>query len=527
MAASSTGRGLVENWKCLLACTLVSMSPFQYGIDFGAIGGLQAMKGFLMVFGNPDPTTPIGYNISPGRQQLISSLMTLGAFVSSSSAGVFAAYLGRRQCLWLASLLCIVSNVIMMTTTNLAGLYAGRLLIGLANGWYMTFSQLYIQESTPARYRGLMISVFQCWTSLGSLVGTVIDNATADIPNRNSYLIPLGTIYIVPVLMSIGLFFIPESPRWLALMERDELALKSLTWMRPRGDGVQEELDEIRAAIAAEKDVKKDASFMDVWRDPVDRRRTLLAVAAISIQAASGAMFIIAYGTYFFLMAGITDAFRMSCILTAIGVIAIIANSCVISKIGRRRVFLMVGMSICGISQFIIAAVYRGDPRGAATGKVLVGFTVIYIAGYNGMVATYAWLSGGEIPSQRLRSYTFGLASAVGFAGAWLATFTAPYFINPEALNWGPEYGWIWGPSCFVTVIWIYFFLPEIKNRTLEEIDEMFEVKPPLPARKFRKYVCTGHRTGGGGEEKVVIEQKEKEEKKDGAVMTENIKAGR
>jgi hypothetical protein len=53
------------------------------------------------------------------------------------------------------------------------------------------------------------------------------------------------------------------------------------------------------------------------------------------------------------------------------------------------------------------------------------------------MVATYAWLCGGEFPSQRLRSYTFGLASSVGFLGAWLATFTAPYFINPDALNWG------------------------------------------------------------------------------------------
>lgn len=73
--------------------------------------------------------------------------------------------------------------------------------------------------------------------------------------------------------------------------------------------------------------------------------------------------------------------------------------------------------------------------------QVIVGMSVVYICGYNGMVATYAWLAGGEIPSQRLRSYTFGLAAAVGFAGAWLATFTAPYFINPDALNWGPEYG--------------------------------------------------------------------------------------
>lgn len=73
--------------------------------------------------------------------------------------------------------------------------------------------------------------------------------------------------------------------------------------------------------------------------------------------------------------------------------------------------------------------------------QVIVGLSIVYICGYNGMIAAYAWLSGGEIPSQRLRSYTFGVAAAVGFAGAWLATFTAPYFINPDALNWGPEYG--------------------------------------------------------------------------------------
>lgn len=89
------------------------------------------------------------------------------------------------------------------------------------------------------------------------------------------------------------------------------------------------------------------------------------------------------------------------------------------------------------------------------------------------MIATYAWLSGGELPTQRLRSYTFGLAAAVGFFGAWLTTFTAPYFINPASLDWGPRYGYIWFPSCIVSAAWVYFFLPEVKGRTLEEIDEM------------------------------------------------------
>jgi hypothetical protein len=89
------------------------------------------------------------------------------------------------------------------------------------------------------------------------------------------------------------------------------------------------------------------------------------------------------------------------------------------------------------------------------------------------MIAAYSWLVAGEIPSQRLRSHTFGIAAAIGFLGAWLITFTAPYFINPSALNWGPRYGYIWFPSCIVTAVWVYFFLPETKGRTLEEIDTM------------------------------------------------------
>lgn len=138
-----------------------------------------------------------------------------------------------------------------------------------------------------------MISVFQSWTSLGSLVGTVVDNATHSIRGKNSYLIPLGVIYIIPVLMSIGLFFIPESPRWLLLVEKNEQARKSLLWMRPNKDGVQAEMDEIEAAILAEKELASSASFIDIWKNPIDRRRTLLSIAAVSIQAASGAMFMI------------------------------------------------------------------------------------------------------------------------------------------------------------------------------------------------------------------------------------------
>jgi MFS family permease len=96
--------------------------------------------------------------------------MTLGAFISSGFAGVVADKLGRRQCLWMACLMCCVANVLMMATESIGALYAGRFLIGLANGYFMTFSQLYVQESSPAKYRGLFLTAFQFCTSFVSLL---------------------------------------------------------------------------------------------------------------------------------------------------------------------------------------------------------------------------------------------------------------------------------------------------------------------------------------------------------------------
>ena len=200
-------------------------------------------------------------------------------------------------------------------------------------------------------------------------------------------------------------------------------------------------------------------------------------------------------------MSKVPNPFGMSNVLSAMGILAIIFNSLIVVRYGRRRVIMMTGLVLCGIFQLIIAVVYTKNPGTKATGQVLVGFTCIYMMSYNGMISTYAWLAGGEVPSQRLRSYTFGLAAACGFFFAWLTTFTAPYFINPESLNWGPRYGYIWFPSCTIATLWVFFFLPETKGRTLEEIDEMFEAR--VPARKFRKYVCIGK----GGEEKVEKEE--------------------
>jgi MFS transporter, SP family, sugar:H+ symporter len=181
----------------------------------------------------------------------------------------------------------------MMGTTNLAGIYCGRLFIGIANGLYMTFGQIYIQEVIPARYRGASIASFNVFTSVGTLIGTIIDNFTAKIDGRNCYMIPLAIVFVVPTIISLGLFLIPETPRHLVERGKFDQARKSLVWLRPKGFNIDAELLEIQTAAQEEKETKRSTGWLDLFRDPIDRRRTLLAVGAVTTQAASGAFFMI------------------------------------------------------------------------------------------------------------------------------------------------------------------------------------------------------------------------------------------
>jgi hypothetical protein len=125
------------------------------------------------------------------------------------------------------------------------------------------------------------------------LIGTIVDWATAKNTGRSSYLIPLGIIYIVPAFQTVALFFIPESPRWLILQGKQEAGVRSLARLRPDGADVEDEAAMIVAAIEREKELGSGVGVLDLFRNPIDRRRTIIAVCGVTTQAATGSMFII------------------------------------------------------------------------------------------------------------------------------------------------------------------------------------------------------------------------------------------
>lgn len=195
--------------------------------------------------------------------------MTAGAFFSSILSGPFGRYFGRKTALWVGIVLNIIGITIQISTKSRGVLYFGRLVLGASNGFLVTFSNIYTSEIAPAHLRGVMVGFFAFWVNVGSIIGAVVNYYFSTVLDYRCYLVPLGLLYIVPVILGIGLIFVPESPRWLLYKGREAEGRRSLA--RLRGVSVEEQFIEIEWAemirgMEEEKRSTDGVRWIDMFR---------------------------------------------------------------------------------------------------------------------------------------------------------------------------------------------------------------------------------------------------------------------
>ncbi|EXJ54837.1 uncharacterized protein A1O5_12903 [Cladophialophora psammophila CBS 110553] len=479
----------LSNKKIIAIAFFLNCASFEYGVDQGTVNGFQAMPGFLLVFGYADPNLPGGLGIHTTVQQLIMSLVSLGMLVSTLVFGAISGRIGRKGGIWLGCALMMVSITVQITTTSLGGLYAGRLILGFANGLLLMGPQLYMQECIPANLRTFNYTLFQVWVSIGALVGSIVDNYTATRLDRSSYQIPLGINYIMTTVLAIGLIFLPESPRLLCVRGKTEDARRSLRRLRDASYmdlQIEEELAEIRHAIQVDLEVTRGVSPADLFKPKVIKR-TLTSVGVACFAGSSGSQFIIQYGVYFFMLSGNTKPFLDGVILQCLGLAGALLTPLYTGKLGKRKLFIIGGsmMTLCMLG---MGVAYSTEGVGATGGRVIIAMSCIYVFFFCATVSPFCWQVAAEIPNQPLRGMTLGLASAITFTAGWLLVFTVPYFINPTSLNWGGNYAYLWVPFNLLIPLFTFFCVPETNKRTLEEIDECYNNNVPI--RKFPTYEC-------------------------------------
>ncbi|KAF4443394.1 hypothetical protein F53441_11443 [Fusarium austroafricanum] len=474
--------------RLIAICFFIALAQFQYGYDSAAIAGFQSMPGFLIVFGYADPKNPIGYNISTKVQTLLQSLISLGAFAACIVIFNFGRFISPRVGLWIASLIGVVSVAAQIGSTHVAALYFGRVMLGISNGFYSTFSAIYIGESTPAYLRGAAIGMVVMQINIGALIGIVVDNSTQVMISRLSYQIPLAVMFAVPVLISIGLLFLPETPRYYISKGQDDKAEAAIRKLRGITDQtrLREDIAIMRNAWLEETQMRASTNLIDAFRG-ADLRRTLLSIATAVAQAATGIYFISAFSVFFFVQARIGEPFKWVTISIALALTGNLLSFPAVRFLDRRH--LLIATSLLNAGMMLgMAVTYNVSPPGSPTaGKVLVGLSIVFTWFYGVGQGPVLWALQTEIPSQRLRAQTVGFSQGTSFLVSWLSSYCTPYFINPEALNWGPKYCYIWAGSNFILATFTFFFIPETRGRSLEQLDELFEKR--VSAWKFSSYI--------------------------------------
>lgn len=179
------------------------------------------------------------------------------------------------------------------------------------------------------------------------------------------------------------------------------------------------------------------------------------------------------YGTFFFSISGITNPFVISVISGVCGIAGSATSFFLIKYIGRRPILIggAVGQGTC---MLIVASVGTAAPSSVVAAKCLSAFVCMFIFAYGATWGAVSQVLLGELPSTKLRSKTVALATMAGWLCDLLIVCGMPYLISPEHVNLGPKVGFIFGGCQVVVLVWTIFFIPETKDRTLEEIDEMF-----------------------------------------------------
>ncbi|KAF2459971.1 general substrate transporter [Lineolata rhizophorae] len=525
----------VYNWKVYLSAITASFASCTIGYDSAFIGTTLALPSFVDEFGFDDMTDDHRALV----QANIVSVYQAGAFFGALFAYVSSFYLGRKKTLLCFTVVFLIGAAIMLGANGDRGLgliIGGRVLAGLGVGGASNMVPIYISELAPPAVRGRLVGIYELGWQIGGLVGFWINYGLSETmaPSRKQWLIPFA-IQLVPAgVLFVGTLWLRESPRWLFLKGKRDAAMKSLCWIRNLPPDDIYLIEEV-AYIDASHEQERAVGAANIWTPfkvvAHSRRaqwRFFLGGMLFLWQNASGINAINYYSPTVFRSIGITGT-NTSFLTT--GIFGVVKTSLtfvwilfLVDKCGRR-IMLLVGATGGSLCMWFIGAYIKvanaggereGSDGGLDSGGIAAVFffylwTAFYTPSWNGT----PWVVNSEMFSQDTRS--LGQASAAANNWFWnflISRFTPQMFL---AMNYGVYF--FFASLMILSVIFVYFLLPETKSIPLESMDRLFEIKPVRVANKalmaelqvqdseFRQDVANSNAKTTTGPEKSHVEE--------------------
>ena len=448
----------------LARITFVSaMGGLLFGYDWVVIGGA---KPFYEVF----------FKITnfPTMQGWAMSAALVGCLLGAMLSGVLSDRFGRKRLLIFSAFLFTLSAVGTGAVNNFDLFVIYRILGGIGIGLASNLSPMYIAEVSPAEMRGKYVSLNQLTIVIGMLAAQTVNWQIADLVPVDSTtssilaswngqmgwrwmfwaeVIPSSAFFLL-------MFFIPESPRWLA-KNGNKNKVEQILSKIGGSEYSKKEYHNIRETLT---DETGGANFRFLF-EPGIRKILLIGIVLAVFQQWCGINVIFNYAEEIFSQAGygVSDTLFNIVITGSVNLIFTFVAIFTVDRLGCRVLMLLGAGGLAGIYALVGAAYFFN-----ITGWTLLLLVILAIACYAMSLAPVTWVILSEIFPNRIR----GAAMAVATFALWTACFILTYTF-PLLNSWLGASGtfWIYGLICIAGFIFVYNKLPETKGKSLEEIE--------------------------------------------------------
>ncbi|AYL95636.1 sugar porter family MFS transporter [Mucilaginibacter celer] len=439
----------------LLIAIIAATGGLLFGFDTGVISGALP---FLKQY----------WQLADADIELITTTVLIGAVLGAVTSGKLSDAIGRKR--------MIIANAIIFTVgafgcayaPNVTVLIVMRIIIGFAIGITSYVVPMYISEISPSRVRGGLVTLNQLMITIGILVSYLADYWLSDDSKPESWRLMFLVGFIPAVILLVGMFFLPETPRWLISKGRWDEGKKIIEKLED-ADIIDNTLAELEKDLQMQRE--QNTNWTEVFK-PWLRAPLIITVGIFFFQQFSGVNTIIYYSPIIFKMAGIvsnTGSILPAIIIGGVNVLACVVSVLLLDKVGRRRLYMIGIWGMIPSLALLGACFHFKEELGASLPVFAVLSIVCFIIFIAISLAPLGWLLISEVFPLNVRGVGMSIGSLAHWGFNAIIAFTFLKLVNSLGVDFT---FWLYALVCVAGLWWGYYYIPETKGKTLEEIEE-------------------------------------------------------